>query len=88
MDENIGFVEADADNMEDEWNPYNDEYEDDYEEEYEDDYYDDKDKWGLDDEDNDEVYSVDNLGEPSIDDQGSQNNIAKSRNHYEAMVRS
>ena len=86
--EDIEFDEDDADNMEDEWDPYDDEYEDDYGEEYDDEYYDeDEDEWGLGDEDN-EDYSVDNLGEPSIDDQGSQDEITEARNHYEAMVRS
>ena len=74
--------------MGDEWDPYDDEYEDEYDEEYDDGYYDEEeDEWGLGDEDNGD-YSIDNLGEPSIDDQGSQDDIAEARNHYEAMVRS
>jgi len=86
-DEDIGFDEDEEDNMEDEWDPYDDEYEDEYDEEYDDDYYNEEDEWGTDDEDN-EDYSIDNLREPSIDDQGSQEDIAEARNHYEAMVRS
>ena len=75
-DEDIGFDEDEEDNMEDEWDPYDDEYEDEYDEEYDDDYYNEEDEWGADDEDNDD-YSIDNLREPSIDDQGSQDDIAK-----------
>ena len=87
-DDDIGFVEDYSDDMKGEWDPYDDEYEDDYGEEYDDEYYDeDEDEWGLGDEDN-EDYSVDNLGEPSIDYQGSQDEITEARNHYEAMVRS
>ena len=84
-DEDTGFVEDYADHMKDEWDQYDDEYEDDNEE-YEDDNYDDEDELGLGVEDND-YYFVDNLGEPSIDDQKSQDDIHKARNHYEAMVR-
>ena len=77
-----------ADYKGDEWDPYDDAYEDEYDEYEDDEYYDeDGDEWGLGDEDN-EDYSVDNLGEPSIDDQGSQDEITEARNHYEAMVRS
>ena len=88
--EDIGFVEDNADDMKDVWipdvlDPYDDEYEDDNEE-YEDDNCDDEDEWGLGVEDNDD-YFVDNLGEPSIDGQESQTDIFKVRNHYEAMVR-
>ena len=88
--EDIGFVEDNADDMKDVWipdvlDPYDDEYEDDNEE-YEDDNCDDEDEWGLGVEDND-GYFVDNLGEPSIDGQGSQDDISQARNHYEAMVR-
>merc|ERR1712134_154958 len=87
-DEDAEYDEDDADNMEDEWDPYDDEYEDEYEEAYDDEYYDEEeDEWGLGDEDNGD-YSIDNLGEPSIDDQGSQDNIAEARNHYEAMYNS
>jgi len=81
-DEDIGF--------DDEWDPYDDEdeYDEEYDdEEYDDEYYNEEDEWGADEEDNDD-YSIDNLGEPSIDDQGSQDDIAEARNHYEAMVRS
>ena len=88
--EDIGFVEDNADDMKDVWipdvlDPYDDEYEDDNEE-YEDDNCDDEDEWGLGVEDNDD-YFVDNLGEPSIDGQESQDDIFKARDHYEAMVR-
>ena len=84
-DDDFKFDEDDVDNMEDEWDAYEDEYEDEYDEEYDDEYYDDEGAWGEDDEDNGD-YSIDNLGEPSIDDQGSQDGIAEARNHYEAMV--
>ena len=63
-DEDIGFDKDNEDNMEDEWDPYDDEYED------------EEDEWGADEED-DNDYSIDNLGQPSIDDQGSQDDIAK-----------
>ena len=84
-DEDTGFVEDYADYMKDEWDQYDDEYEDDNEE-YEDDNYDNENELGLGVEDNDD-YFVDNLGEPSIDGQESQDDIFKARNHYEAMVR-
>ena len=90
MDENEdnGFVEDYADHMKDEWDQYDDGDEGDNEgdEEYENDNYDDEDEWfsGVEDDDD---YFVDNLGELSNDSQGSQDNIFKARNHYEAMVR-
>ena len=81
------YEEYEDDNYDDEgeWDQYDDEYEDDNEE-YEDDNYDDEDELGLGAEDNDD-YFVDNLGEPSIDGQKSQDDISIARNHYEAMVR-
>ena len=39
-------------------------------------HYNEEDEWGADEED-DNDYSIDNLGQPSIDDQGSQDDIAK-----------
>ena len=75
-DEDIGFDEDDEDNMEDEWDPYDDEYEDEYYEEYDDEYYNEEDEWGA-DEENDNDYSIDNLVQPSIDDQESQDDFAK-----------
>ena len=63
-DEDIGFDKDNEDNMEDEWDPYDDEYED------------EEDEWGA-DEENDNDYSIDNLVQPSIEDQGSQDDIAK-----------
>ena len=86
-DEDMGFDDDEEDNMEDEWDPYDDEYQDEYDEEYDDEYYNEEDEWGADEEDNDD-YSIDNLGDPSIDEQGSRDDIAEARNHYEAMVRS
>ena len=63
-DEDIGFDKDNEDNMEDEWDPYDDEYED------------EEDEWGADEED-DNDYSIDNLVQPSIDDQESQDDFAK-----------
>ena len=73
----IGSDEDEEDNMKDEWDEYDDEYEDEYESYYDDDEYFSEDyEWGADEED-DNDYSIDNLGQPSIDDQGSQDDIAK-----------
>ena len=72
--EDIEFDEDEEDNMDDEWDPY-DEYEDEYDEEYDNEYYNEEDEWGADEED-DNNYSTDNLGQPSIDVQGSQDDIA------------
>ena len=89
MDENEdnGFVEDYADHMKDEWDQYDyeDEGDEGENEEYEDNY-DDEDEWFLGVEDDDDHF-VDNQGELSNDSQGSQDNIFKARNHYEAMVR-
>ena len=62
----IEFDEDEEDNMDDKWdnNEYNNEY------------YNEEDESGADEED-DNDYSIDNLGQPSIDDQGSQDDIAK-----------
>ena len=73
--EDIEFDEDEEDNMDDEWDPY-DEYEDEYDEEYDNEYYNEEDEWGA-DEEHDNDYSKDNLGQPSTDDQGSQDDIAK-----------
>ena len=73
----IGSDEDEEDNMKDEWDEYDDEYEDEYESYYDDDEYFGEDyEWGADEED-DNDYSIDNLVQPSIDDQESQDDFAK-----------
>ena len=80
-DEDIGFDEDDEDNMEDEWDQFDDEDDDYYYEvfveEYDDDdeYYNEEDEWGVDEEDDNDYSWLDNLGQSSIDDQGSQDRI-------------
>ena len=69
-DEDIGF--------DDEWDPYDDEdeYDEEYDdEEYDDEYYNEEDEWGVDEEDDNDYSWLDNLGQSSIDDQGSQDRI-------------